>query len=99
MTKLELRILQLISRQGGEVAHRHLTPHLSRYPATERDQALRSLVLLGLVQSLEVQAIAAAGHRLGGKKGGKGVVHSLTPAGQAWVAEARAEGKIKDRVV
>lgn len=95
MTKLELRILQLISRNGGQLSMTSISQQTSRHSAQDRKLTLHQLEQLGLLSSA-IRPTQAKDQR-GGRKGGGGLVYWLTPAGTAWVADARQRGEIRDK--
>ena len=87
MNKTELRILQLLTNNGGRMKQREISPQMSRYSAEERNQALGALEALELVSSSQVSR--------DGKTGGvPGLVFWLTKAGVAHVETLKSEGRI-----
>lgn len=94
MTKLELRILQLISRNGGQMSHSSISQQTSRHKAEDRKTTLYQLEQLGLLSSA---ILPNKGGKPGGRKGGGGLTYWLTDAGLAWVRDARARGEIRDK--
>lgn len=92
MTKLETRILQLLSRHGGRMKQQHISQRMSRHSREERDTALQMLEAQGLISSA-LQPTNSPG----GRKGGGVMVFWLTPAGTEYVKDARARGEIRDK--
>lgn len=92
MTKLELRILQLLSREGGRASHVLISTRTSRNKAAERDMALQ------LLEQQELVSSAVQPTKRGGREGGGGMVYWLTEAGKAYVEDARARGEIRDKI-
>jgi len=93
MTKLETRLLQLLSRHGGSMKQQHISQRMSRHSREERETALQLLEAQGLISSA-LQPTSAPG----GRKGGGVMVFWLTPAGTDYVAELREAGQIRDKV-
>lgn len=91
MTTLELRLLQLLSREGGRLVAYVISTRTSRFSAEERNLALHSLEALDLVKSGREPV------SIGGRKGGGRLVYWLTPAGTSWVKAARERGEIRDK--
>jgi predicted transcriptional regulator len=87
MTKTELRVLQLLTNNGGRMKLREISPQMSRYPSEARNQALMNLETLELVSSAQMPRE--------GKTGGvPGLVYWLTPAGVSHVETLRLQGRI-----
>lgn len=93
MTKLETRLLQLLSRSGGRMKQQDISQRMSRHTRAERDTALQLLEAQGLISSA-LQPTSSPG----GRKGGGVMVFWLTPAGLGYVADARQRGEIRDKV-
>lgn len=85
MTKIEQRILYLLTKHGGQARHSQLQQAMARIPTEDREQALRMLEEIGLVKS--------------GKSPSKtrpALLYWLTPAGKEHVEDAIARGDMGD---
>jgi hypothetical protein len=87
MTKTELRVLQLLTNNGGRMKRRELSPQMSRYSAKDRERALGDLETLELVSSAQVAHSGPPG-------GVPGLVYFLTKAGRQVVKDLQATGEL-----
>lgn len=83
MTKIELRLLYLLNKHGGQARNSTLQQATARVTADERKAALRSLEDLGLVSSGPAPS-----------KTRPAMAFWLTQAGKDYVQDAVARGEL-----
>ena len=95
LTKNEVRVLYVLTKEGGRARHSTMTRAMQRIPTQARDIAISNCEGLELISSAKTPP--ATGKAGGGRGGGPGgLVYWLTAEGKEYAALLIRDGRMKD---